>query len=223
MTSQYLIQTPVVLNENPSSAEILWNFSCFKDQRRLTLKQNPHFYTNLPASPEAYGGEFEIEPTVNFRHANKFYVLTDRPGLVYIKTHQYLRCFGNSWCPNSAIIFKGEHASFSFPQLCAVSDGPPDLRGGLQGENIIKASLKTTHWRFCTRPLGFHYPEPESLGNGHRHRPTLALECPCENWKQQIDSLRSSGYSSHVNLRVCSGRASFDSSVRRNINTGILS
>ena len=222
-TSQYLIQTPVVLNENPSSAEILWNFSRFKDQRRLTLKQNPHFYTYLPASPEAYGGEFEIEPTENFRHANKFYVLMDRPGLAYVKTDQYSRCFGNFWCPNSAVIFKGEHALFSFPLLCAVSDDFPDLRGRLQGENIIKASLKTTPWRFCTQPLGSHYPEPKRPGKGHRRRPTLALECPCENWKQQIDNLRSSGYSSYVNLRVCSGRAPFDRSVRCNIKTGILS
>jgi len=115
MAYQYLIWTSVVLNENPSMAEILWNLGRFKDERRLTLKQNPHFYTYLPASPEVYGGEFEIEPTEDFRHANKFYVLTDRSVLVYIETDQYSRCFGNSWCLNSAIIFKGEHVCFRFP------------------------------------------------------------------------------------------------------------
>jgi hypothetical protein len=220
MAFQYLIWTPVVLNENPSLAEILWNFSRFKDERRLTLTQNPHFYTYLPASPEAYGGEFEIEPTEDFQHANKFYVLTDRPGLVYIKTDQYSRCFGNSWYPNGAVIFKGEHILFSFPFLCAVSHDFPDLRGRLQGEKVIKASLHTTQWRFCTQPLGSNYPEPERSGNGHRRRLTLALECPCENWKQQIDNLHYSGKSTYLNLRVCSGRLGdpFSSPVRCNIN-----
>ena len=212
-----------MLNENPSLAEILWNFSHFKDERRLTLKQNPHFYSYLPASPEAYGGEFEIEPTEDFQHANKFYVLTDRPGLVYIKTDQYSQCFGNSWCPNSAIIFKGERILFSLPLLRAVSHVFPDLGGRLQGENTIKASLKTTHWRFCTQPVGTQHPEPGCLGNCHRHRLTLTLECPCENWKQQIDNLGSSSYYSCLNLRICPGRAPFNSSVRCNINTGILS
>jgi len=98
-----------VLNENPTLAEILWNFSCFEDERRLTLKQNPHFYANLSLSPEAYGAGFTMEPTEDFRHADKFYVLIDRQGLTYFKTDQYTRCFGNFWCPNGAIIFKGEH------------------------------------------------------------------------------------------------------------------
>ena len=213
----------MVLSENPSLAEILWNFSRFKDKRRLTLKQNPHFYTYLPASPEAYGGEFEIESTEDFQHANKFYVLTDRPELVYIMTYQYSPCFGNVWCPNNAIIFKGEHVLLSFPLfcVCAVSHVFPDLRGRLQGENIIKASLKTTQWRFCTQPFGSHYPEPERPRNGHRGRLTLALECPCEDWKQQIDDLRYSGYSICLNLRVCPGRDPLCSPVRCNINTSI--
>jgi hypothetical protein len=105
-----------VLNENPSLEEILWNFSRLKDERRLTLKQNPHFYTHLPISLEEYGGGFSMEPTEDFRHADKFYVLTDREGLAYFKTDQYTRCFGNFWRPNGAIIFKGEHVfAICFP------------------------------------------------------------------------------------------------------------
>ena len=70
-----------MLHDNPSLAEVLWNFSRFKGERRLTLKHNPHFYKHLPISPEAYGGGFEMEPTEDFRNAEKFFVLTDRPGL----------------------------------------------------------------------------------------------------------------------------------------------
>ena len=104
----------MVVNENPTLAEILWNFSRFKDERRLTLKQNPHFYSQLPMSLEAYGGGFRMEPTEDFRHADKFYVLTDRQGLTYIKTDQYTRYFGNFWCLGGAIIFKGEHLLYLF-------------------------------------------------------------------------------------------------------------
>ena len=142
MASRYLIWTPVELNENPSTAEILWNFGRFKDERRLTLKQNPHFYTYLPASPEAYGGEFEIEPTEDFRQVNKFYVLPDRPVLVYIKTDQYSQCFGNSWCPNSAIIFKGEHVCFRFlcflPFLMSFQTSGGGFRARISSRHVSK-------------------------------------------------------------------------------------
>jgi len=201
-----------VVNENPTLAEILWNLSRFKDERRLTLKQNPHFYAHLPMSPDAYGGGFTMEPTEDFRHADKFYVLTDRQGLVYFKTDQYTRCFGNFWCPNGAIIFKGEHALNWFSLFLLVSDILPDLSGRLLGEAIIKASLKTKHWQFCTRPLVSATPILSTIANdGRRCRPILTLECPCENWTRQIDDLPGSD---DIHLIVCAGRAAPDSQVR---------
>jgi len=96
-----------VLNENPTLAEILWNFSRLKDERRLTLKQNPHFYTHLPLSSQAYGGRFKMEPIEDFLQGQRFYVLIDRPGHVYIETDGYSQCFGNAWRPNGAVVFKG--------------------------------------------------------------------------------------------------------------------
>jgi len=199
-----------VLSENPSLAEILWNFSHFKDERRLTLKQNPHFYTHLPMSPEAYGGGFTMEPTEDFRHADKFYVLTDRQGLAYFKTDQYTRCFGNFWCPNGAIIFKGKHASYLFSLVFLDSDFLPDLSGRLVGENLVKASLKTKHWQFCTRPLVSVTPILSTVANGRRCPPNLTLECPCENWIRQIDGLPGSD---DINIIVCAGRTTPDSPV----------
>ena len=99
---------PEVLGNNPSLQEILWNFSCFKDERlRLTLRDNPHFYAELPTSLEEYGGRVKIDPTEDFRHADKFYILTDRPELVHIVMDDATWSFGNFWCLNYAIIFKG--------------------------------------------------------------------------------------------------------------------
>jgi hypothetical protein len=79
-----------------------------KDAKRLTLKENPHFYkfADLPSSPEAYVGDFKTNPIDNFYHA-KICVLTDKPGRVYLETDQTTRAFGNVWVPNDAMIFKG--------------------------------------------------------------------------------------------------------------------
>ena len=106
--SQYLIHVPVKLNRSPSIQEILWNFNCLEDEKqRLTLKDNPHFYAELPTSSEAYGDSVQIDPTEDFWHDDEFYVLTDKPEVVHIKTGQVSQFFGNFWCPQDAIIFKG--------------------------------------------------------------------------------------------------------------------
>ena len=114
--SQYLIYVPVRLNRSPSIQEILWNFNCLEDEKqRLNLKDNPHFYAELPTSSEAYGDSVQIDPTEDFRHANEFYVLTDKPELVHIKTGQVSQFFVNFWSPKSAIIFKGLGVFFFIP------------------------------------------------------------------------------------------------------------
>ena len=98
----------MVLSDNPSIQEVLWNFGRFNDKKqRLTLRDNPHFYTELPTLTEAYGDSFKIDPTEDFLHANEFYVLTDKPDHVHIMTDQDWQSFGNFWCPQNAIIFKG--------------------------------------------------------------------------------------------------------------------
>ena len=103
-----LISVLVVLSNCPTIQEILWHFSHFKDEKiRLTLTDNPHFYAKLPTSPEAYGDSVRIDPIEDFQHGNKFYVLTDKPELVRIMTDQDKQFFGNFWCPQKAIIFKG--------------------------------------------------------------------------------------------------------------------
>ena len=113
---------PEVLSDSPSLQEILWNFSRFRDEKyRLTLRENPHFYEELPTPPEAYGNSVEIHPTEDFRRADNFYVLTDKPEPVYILTDQDSQSFGDIWCPQNAIILKGLGFLFLFFPLFLMS------------------------------------------------------------------------------------------------------
>jgi len=152
-----------------------------------------------------------MEPIEHFPQGHTFYVLTDRPGHVYIKTDGYSQCFGNVWCPNGAVIFKGEHVCVCCTFCPAVSHAFPELSGSLEGEAIITASLKSTPPRFCKQPP---VAITQSLGgpkDGRRRWPTLTLRCPCENWKHQIDTLSDSRV---IILRICAMRALPDSAVR---------
>jgi hypothetical protein len=66
--------------------EIPWNFSRFKDKKRLALAQNPHFYKDLPISPEAYGNKFQADPIEDFHNVDEVRILTDKPGHLYLDT-----------------------------------------------------------------------------------------------------------------------------------------
>ena len=102
----------VVLTRHATLPEVLWNFSRFKGEKRLTLKQNPHFYEVLPTSPERYGGGFTMDPIKTFQHQN-ISVLIDNPGpgRVFLETAKETRVFRNAWVPKDSFIFKG---SWSF-------------------------------------------------------------------------------------------------------------
>jgi hypothetical protein len=113
--SQYLILVSEFLSDRPSIQEILWNFSRFKDEKmRLTLRENPHFYTRLPMLPEEYEDRVEVYPTKDFEYVI-FHVLTDKPEPVHVMTDS--QSFGNFWCPKNAIIFKGLGTLFLFSPL----------------------------------------------------------------------------------------------------------
>jgi hypothetical protein len=95
-----------------TSQEVLWNFSRFKDNRRVSLKHNPHFYKDLPRSPEAYGTRFQADSIHDFEDVDKVYVLTDTTRRVYLETPQKTRSFGNFWVLNGTILFKGVCPTF---------------------------------------------------------------------------------------------------------------
>ena len=150
---------PEVLSNRPSLQEILWNFSRFKDEnQRLTLGDNPHFYSELPTSLEAYMDSLEIDPTDNFGHADEFYVLTDKPEPLYIVTDWGAQSFGNFWRPHNAIIFKG----FGF--LFFIS-------------SLFLMSCQTSMGDFGERALSGHPSEAHTMGSvsGSRCRPFQEL------------------------------------------------
>jgi hypothetical protein len=116
---------PEVLSKWSRLSEVLLNFSRYKGNKRLTLKQNPHFYKDLP---EKYEDDFQCDPIEHFldvlgdskgdsldmpRSRPKIYVLTDRQGRICLESGRRSRAFGNVWCPQKAIIFKGSSLTFS--------------------------------------------------------------------------------------------------------------
>jgi hypothetical protein len=113
---------PEVLCSRSDQNEILWNFSRFKDERRLTLKENPRFYEVLPTLPENYRNNFIMEPIeVAFLEPIKrksISVLADKSGKVggrvFLKITK-ARAFENAWDLKNAIVFKGTRFSFFIP------------------------------------------------------------------------------------------------------------
>jgi hypothetical protein len=107
--SWYLTPIPEVLTRNSDLPvkEIFWNFSCSENEKkRLSLKQNPHFYQVLPAGHMIY----RTYPIKNIDYHKTISVLTDNLGLsgrVFLETRYRTRAFGNVWISNDTIIFKG--------------------------------------------------------------------------------------------------------------------
>ena len=199
------------LSDNPSRQEILWNLICFEDEKKcLTLRDNPHFYTELPTSLEAYGDSVKIDPTEDFRHANKFYVLIDKPEPIHIMTDQDSQSFGNFWCPRNAIVFKGLGILVLFPPY---SDVLPDFCGRLRGEGIVKASLKGTYCGFCKR-LPQVSPVPRVSGSRHEVQPIITEGCPWIGWKSSNGWLPMHS-SVEIGLGVCTGQVASETSLAR--------
>ena len=97
-----------MLGRETKLEEILWNFSRLKGEKRITLKQNPHFYKGLPRTKREYSGDFENKPIAeNFWDATEIWVLTDDRSPVFLETENRKRAFGNFWVPAEAIVFKG--------------------------------------------------------------------------------------------------------------------
>jgi hypothetical protein len=124
--------------------EVLWNFSRYKGDERLTLKQNPHFY-KFPDTPR-YDGEFRAYPIEDFQH-EKIWVITDsdKPSRIVLKTPKHSRAFGNVWrVPsnhgNNPIIFKGSSMTLRFPSSL-LDSLLLDVCGKLEGENVVHTSI----------------------------------------------------------------------------------
>jgi hypothetical protein len=163
----------VILDQNSDLSEVLWMFSRFKDkERRLSLKQNPHFY-RLSSFPKKYEGEFRMNPIQTFRY-EEVSVLIDSPdhaGRVFLETERVVRAFGNTWEVNHTIIFKG---SWCFILIFSLPDTLPDVCGRLEGESIVGAAIEGTPNLWCIeeRPLSLPSHPPPSP---NRSRPSESL------------------------------------------------
>ena len=132
-------------------AEILWNFNRFKGEKRITLKQNAHFYKGLPRTKGEYGDDFRSDPMESFQDTHEISVLTDRPGRVYLESGQVPRAFGNVWLPNDALIFKG---TWITPSNLSPFNVSPDVCGKLEGESIVGAPMQgSPKVRYRVEPL----------------------------------------------------------------------
>src|SRR5229473_1018042 len=201
---------PELLCQSSNMNEILWNFSRNRDQKRLTLRDNPHFYGELPKSPEEYEGRFRSDPIETLQH-EEISVLTDNPNLtgrVFLETAKRRRTFGNAWVPNDTIIiFKGP---YFFRSLFSRSDTLLDVCGKLEGENIIGSDIQNTPNLWC-------YVEPPpsnvsglSLPDRSSPSPTMsAIQSPTtsptgelmEHWREPIfQMVRSKGVKSNVRI-----------------------
>jgi hypothetical protein len=219
----YLLE---VLSEKPDLKEILWNFSHFRpnDKRRLTLRQNPHFYRDLPTSPEAYNSTFQADPIEDFHNVTQVWVLTDKPGRVYLQddldTPRSDRVFGNVWVlnPGHTIIFKGL-PRLAFLLLC--SHAFLDTCGKLEGESHIEAVINDTATIWYRR----EQPVPRLIDSLFKHTTTTWRDITL--WKlaihltikfQDIDMLISTRFQPPKGGWLCpdtSVNASSSSSPRR--------
>lgn len=139
-----------VLSRESNLPEILWNFSRLEGLGRLTLKQNPHFYKfpDFPKTRKKYHGEFKVDPIEDFRDAieldARIWVITDKPGRIFIKTPHHMRAFGNVWHvpDNDAIIFKG--SSMTLPFLPSfLTNSLLDICGNIEGEDVVHVSIRS--------------------------------------------------------------------------------
>ena len=194
----YLIFIPEELSDSSSLQEILWNFCHSKDKKkRLSLKENAHFYTELPTLLKSHGDSVKIDPTEDFRHADNFYVLIDRPQRVHIMTgNKILHSFGNLWRSENTIIFKGSGIFFFAFVFPPVSDLSTEICGRLMGESIVNASLRGTYSEFYVKMLPvsrFSTGVPNASGTrNHRRLQPIETELypmdPWTGWEHFIDS-----------------------------------
>lgn len=204
MASELDLNTmPEALCRSSNLNEVLWNFGRFKDKRRLTLKQNPHFYDVLP---EKYGSNFRTDPIETFQR-ERISVLTDnsgQAGRVYIQVAKKTRVFGNVWALKDAFIFKGSKLpldSFSLTNTLS------DIFGALEGESIIGSVIQDTPNLWCFEEPPRSYPSQTPLSPTLNSSSPTATATPTTSptgdligdWKGPIRRMMSS---KDVNIRI---------------------
>lgn len=109
----FLIPASEALTSTSELPDILWFFSHYKNESRLTLAQNPQFYEGPPAFPTTYGPASNTRPTEEYK--DTIYVLTNNERRVFLDLGKDRRVFDNIWrTDNNTLIFKGWCSAFLF-------------------------------------------------------------------------------------------------------------
>lgn len=202
-------------------AEILWNFSRYKVPARITLEQNPHFYSRCPADESVYTPMFRRHPlqetTGALEHNDTVYVLFDRPSRVCLHTKQQSRIFGNIWLLNGSLIFRGVFHVFLSHQF--LSDVFPDSSGVLEGERFVRGSSTRYYFQHFEQSVVYHGSESRSWLKHHRLWPIVTtpsasplLDRGFEAWTS-LSRLTSHSTDIHI-YGLCGSPASTSSLVR---------
>jgi len=143
---------PQVLTNAPNLQEILWNFCRYptNNKKRVTLAENPHFYYHhhLPIrSPNAYKDGFTTDPMYYYQDVDDIYVLTNKPGRVFLECGEKSRAFDNVWRTNGIFIFKGRRLAFYSSR--SPVDVFSDVCGKLDGESIVGAPIQGRPCKWC--------------------------------------------------------------------------
>jgi len=152
---------PEELNNDSKLEEILWNFSRFDPERRLTLSQNPHFYNDLPTSSKQNWKEFNATATQENWHAyhtEPICVLTNTPGRVYLELCRNPRAFDNVWNANGTLIFKSMCLAFRFVLYFDIffqaSVESSSVKVVLSEHQFNTTSARGAMWSICHRSQG---------------------------------------------------------------------
>jgi hypothetical protein len=107
------------IDNSTTISEIIWRFNRYPKEsgRRITARQNPHFYLELSKDATRYGNKFHTNSLQDefgrgLQKGDTIYVLVDKSCRLFLdaaKPH-IPRIFGNLWKPHRSVILKGEHS-----------------------------------------------------------------------------------------------------------------
>jgi hypothetical protein len=209
-----------MLSPTAGIEEVLWHFAHFEDNRRITLQDNPHFYSELPTSPDDYTGQFKAHPIEYFvlRPDDTIYALVDQPRRVFLDTRRETRIFGNVFTLKDVIIFKGLSKSLFF--LYVVFTISLDVHGVLEGESVVGESILDVPnlWR---SEKFFVIPDSNTLAYDLRLHPIITTTPTAKSTSgDRRDLLRGALGSSYNDLYIYVGQLPPLWTFRENLHQG---
>ena len=170
------------IDDPTSVAQILWIFSRRKGEGRVTLKENPHFYLEIPqeGSKSEFdswqdGKGFHRDPLTQIGPGlgqnSTVYVLLDKSCRLYLDIDQP-RVFGNLWHPQKRVILKGEWVFLSWLFLRANSQVFQDICGVLDSEDNVRPSLEKEMLDFWYRRSSTNASQPTVRSFDQQHYST---------------------------------------------------